>query len=381
MSQFPLSRFEKLETPFYYYDLNLLDETLVTVKKCLKDFPNYQVHYALKANNNPVIVDKIAKAGFGADCVSGGEIKLALEKGIHPDKIVYSGVGKTDKEILLGIENNIGCFNVESFPELENISELAAKKGMTANVSIRINPDIDAHTHRFITTGTAEDQFGIPSIYIDEIVEKALALPSVKLKGLHFHIGSQLTDMKPYRMLVERINEFIARFKEKGIRFETINVGGGLGIDYEEPDKYPIADFRDYFKTFADIDLQEAQLHFELGRAIVAQCGSLISRVLYIKRGVNRRFAVLDAGFNDLIRPALYEAHHLMQNLSNPNGVVDAYDVVGPICESTDCFGRNVKVNELHRGDIIALRSAGAYGESMASTYNMRPLIQSHYSE
>lgn len=375
---FPLNTFEKLETPFYAYDIKLLKDTLDKIQECTAKRPAFRVHYAIKANNNKEIVSTVASYGnLGADCVSWGEIEWATRQGIPAEKIVYSGVGKTDKEIRNAISIKIGCFNVESFEELKNINRIAEEMGVKAEIALRINPDIDAHTHPNITTGTYEDQFGIPIVQIEGIMGEALKMTGINLKGLHFHIGSQITEMTPFRQLVDVVNDTINYWESRGINFRWINVGGGLGIDYENPDKNPIADFESYFSTFEGIRLREGQeLHFELGRAIVAQCGSLISRVLYIKPGVNKTFAIIDAGFNDLMRPALYEARHKIDVLTEKDGKKeDKYDVVGPICESTDCFTKAELLPELHRGDIIAFRSAGAYGESMASTYNMRPMI------
>ena len=378
---FPIEDFSGVKTPFYYYDMKLLGETLAAIKKSLASRPSYKVHYALKANANGAILDEIAGAGFGADCVSGGEVRAALDAGIPAEKVVFAGVGKTDDEIRLGLENGIACFNVESIPELEVINELACEMGKKAPVAFRVNPNIDAHTHKYITTGTSENKFGIPMTQIGEVISLAQTLGNVEIKGFHFHIGSQLTDMTPYAMLAEPVNRMLDEWEAKGVMFPTINVGGGLGIDYNDPDGNPIPDFEGYFKMFDAIKLRDGQeLHFELGRSVVAQCGSLITRVIYVKQGVNRKFAIVDAGFTDLIRPALYQAHHNIENLTAENDApVDVYDVVGPICESTDCFARDEKLAEVKRGDLLALRSAGAYGQIMASQYNLRELPASFY--
>ncbi len=378
---FPIEDFTGVVTPFYYYDIKLLRETLTAINDCLAERPAYRVHYALKANANGAILDEIADAGLGADCVSGGEVRAALDAGIPADKVVFAGVGKTEAEIRLGLENGIACFNVESLPELEVINELAGDMGKKAPVAFRVNPDIDAHTHKYITTGTSENKFGIPLTQIEEVVAAAQGMDNVEIKGLHFHIGSQLLDMTPYAMLAETINRMLDEWEAKGISFKTINVGGGLGIDYDDPDGHPIPDFEGYFKVFDAIKLRDGQeLHFELGRAVVAQFGSLITRVTYVKQGVNRKFAIVDAGFTDLIRPALYQAHHNIENLTAPaDAPVEKYDVVGPICESTDCFARDEKLREVKRGDLLALRSAGAYGQIMASRYNLREIPASFY--
>lgn len=373
---FPIDVFKNISTPFYYYDLGLLRRTLDAINICLSRRPAWKMHYALKANANPTLLEDIVKAGFGADCVSGGELEAAIAAGFQPETLMFAGVGKTDAEILLGLNLGIGSFNVESIPELEIIDKLALETKKTANISLRINPNIDAHTHKFITTGTSEDKFGIPLQQMEQAVALAQKMQNVKLKGLHFHIGSQLLDMTPYQMLVDEINRILDQFAAKGIEFETINVGGGLGVDYEDCDKHPVPDFEKYFSVFDGIHLREGQeLHFELGRAIVAQCGSLITRVLYVKESIDRTFAIVDAGFTDLIRPALYGAHHKIENLTaDKEAPIAEYEVVGPICESTDCFAKNEKIKEVKRGDLLAIRSAGAYGESMASRYNLRKL-------
>ncbi len=380
MYRFPLQKFQDTPTPFYYYDLNLLNKTLDEISRQIKGFP-FKVHYAVKANGNKTILEEIAKKGFGVDLVSGGEIQAALAAGFSADAMVYSGVGKTDPEINLGLDNDIYSFNVESVPELEVINELAGKKGKVANISIRVNPDIDAHTHRYITTGTAEDKFGINIEMLSTAVSKAQSLPNIHLRGLHFHVGSQITDMKPYRMLCDSVNGLLDYFDRHDIHFEMINVGGGLGIDYQKPDVNAIPDFEHFFDTFKRrLKLRKGQeLHFELGRSIVAQCGSLIARVVFVKENRNKKFVILDAGMTDLIRPALYEAHHVIQNISSSDTASDVYDVVGPICESSDVFARDEKLPVSKRGDIFAIRSAGAYGETMASRYNMRPLPKSYY--
>ena len=340
------------------------------------------IHYAVKANGNPCILREIASAGLAADLVSGGEIKAALAAGFNPQTMAYAGVGKTDWEIRLGLDQQIGCFNIESVPEMEVINQLALEANRTAPIAIRVNPDIDAHTHRYITTGTAENKFGITLEDLPAVIDRAIALPNVHLRGLHFHIGSQLIRMEPYRMLCDKVNELQDYYDSRGVRFEMINVGGGLGIDYGRPDLYPIADFERYFAVFKQhLHLRTGQqLHFELGRAIVAQCGSLISRVLYVKHNRDKSFVILDAGMTDLIRPALYEAHHQIQNLTSVATEHELYDIVGPICESSDVFARDYSLPLTHRGDLIAIRSAGAYGESMASAYNMQPLPASHFS-
>lgn len=377
---YPLERFEKLRTPFYYYDIPLLQKTLETVRAALQDRPSWQMHYAVKANANPEILRLIAAAGMGADCVSGGEILSALDAGFPASTIVYAGVGKADWEIALGLERGIQRFNVESEAELEVIAAKAKEMGKTAPVSLRVNPDIGAHTHAGITTGLAENKFGIFHGQLEPVIRKALQLESIQFCGLHFHIGSQILDMSDFAALCNRINDLCVDLHRKGLPVGDINVGGGLGIEYGHPNHLPIADFDAYFGTFKRLLPAGMTVHFELGRSIVAPCGTLISRVLYVKDGLSRKFAILDAGMNDLVRPAMYHALHRIENLSS-DGEELPYDVVGPICESSDVFGKDIVLNECHRGDYIAIRSAGAYGESMASTYNGRQLPSSIFSD
>lgn len=377
---YPLDRFQGLQTPFYYYDTQLLQLTLDAIRDEVKDRPQWQVHYAVKANHNPVLLKQIATAGLGADCVSGGEVKAALEAGFPPQSIVYAGVGKADWEILLALDAGIGRFNVESSAELQVIAQLAASKGLVAPVSLRVNPDIGAHTLAGITTGLAENKFGIYHGMVEEVAREALALPSVRFCGLHFHIGSQILEMPDFAALCNRINDLTDRLERAGIPIADVNVGGGLGIEYGHPNHLPMANFKAYFNTYKRLLPASRPVHFELGRSIVAPCGTLITRVLYVKEGLARRFAIVDAGMNDLIRPALYHASHRIENLSS-NGPELPYDVVGPCCESSDVFGKDILLEECHRGDFIAIRSAGAYGESMASQYNCRPLAPAVFSE
>lgn len=379
---FPADRFHALQTPFYYYDMQVLRQTLATVSRELGKHPRYTVHYAVKANANPKLLASIREAGFGADCVSGGEIRAAIRAGFPAEKIVFAGVGKADWEIDLGLEHDIFCFNVESIPELEVINELAAARHKVARVAFRINPDVGAHTHANIMTGLAENKFGISMEDMDKVVDIALSMQHVKFIGLHFHIGSQIMDMGDFGALCNRINELQDKLEARHILVEHINVGGGLGIDYAHPNRQPIPDFRSYFSVYgSQLKLRPHQvLHFELGRALVGQCGSLISRVLYVKKGTNKQFAILDAGMTDLIRPAFYQAYHKMENITSEEPA-EAYDVVGPICESSDVFGKSIDLNKVRRGDLIALRSAGAYGEIMAFGYNCRELPKSYTSD
>ena len=379
---FPVNKFRELETPFYYYDVNVLRETLSCINKEAGKYNNFCVHYAVKANANHKVLTIIRESGLGADCVSGGEIRAAIKAGFPTNKIVYAGVGKTDWEINLGLDYDIFCFNVESVPELEIINELAAAKGKTARVAFRINPNVGAHTHANITTGLAENKFGISMEDMDKVIDMAGTLPHVKFVGLHFHIGSQILDMGDFVALCNRVNELQEKLYARQIIVEHINVGGGLGIDYAHPNRQAIPNFTEYFATYhKHLKLRPQQtLHFELGRAVVGQCGSLISKVIYVKQGTNKQFAILDAGMTDLIRPALYQAYHKIENITSEEPM-ETYDVVGPICESSDVFGKAIDLNKAHRGDLFALRSAGAYGEIMASAYNCRALPKGYTSE
>jgi diaminopimelate decarboxylase len=373
--------FKEIETPFYYYDLALLRQTLDKYTAELKKY-KYHAHYALKANANSRILSIVKSYGFGADCVSGNEVKLALDSGFDPSMTVYAGVGKSDKEIKIALEGNIFSFNCESIPEIQIIDQIAGSMGKKASISLRINPDIDAHTHKYITTGRSQDKFGISHWMFDDVIHALNSCKNIHFAGLHFHVGSQITDYNVFKMLALRVNEIVARFEEKEMRVENINLGGGLGVDYKNPDENPISDFETYFSIINKNLRQEPyqQVHFEPGRAIVCQCGTLISRVLYVKVGRGKKFAILDAGMNDLIRPALYQAVHKIENLTS-NGRKMRYDVVGPICESSDRFVKNLLLPETKRGDIMAIRSAGAYGQVMAMRYNQKDIAPEYYSE
>ncbi len=382
-----ISKFKNIPTPFYYYDVEVLKQTLDLIKK-ESDKYGYIVHYATKANANNKILDSIRSYGLGADCVSGNEIKKAIECNFDPKHIVFAGVGKSDAEINIALDHSIFCFNCESLQEMEVINELALAKNKTANIALRINPNVNANTHKYITTGLEENKFGINLWELESVIESLKELKNLKLIGLHFHIGSQITDMSSFKSLCMRVNEIQSWFVSRKIIIENINVGGGWGVDYHEPDKNRFVDFAAYFKLYNDfLELRPGQkVHFELGRAVVAQCGALISKVLYIKKGVCTNFAILDAGMTELMRPALYQAYHKIENLKQYQNTRIKYqdvkyDVVGPICESSDCFGKAVNLPETSRGDFIAIRTAGAYGEVMSSSYNLRDRVKSIYSD
>jgi len=380
-----ITRFQQLETPFYYYDMEVLRQTLEACRAASSKY-GFHVHYAMKANFNPRVLDMIQSFGFGADCVSGNEVKAAVEHGFGKDNIVFAGVGKSDKEINLALDADIFCFNVESVQELQIINDLAKAKNKTANVAIRINPNVDAHTHHYITTGLEENKFGINTWQLDDVVAMLRNCSNLQFLGIHFHIGSQITDMEVYKSLCIRINEIQDWFENHNFKVKILNTGGGLGVDYHNPDTHTICDFESYFKVFHDfLNVKPGQeVHFELGRALVAQSASLISRVLYVKNGQKKNFLVLDAGMTELIRPMLYQAYHKIENLTQDSELKthdSKYDVVGPICESTDCFQKDVELPQSYRGDLIAIRTAGAYGEVMASGYNLRDRVGSVYAE
>jgi len=374
-----VEKFRDLSTPFYYYDLDVLHATCVKVKE-ESERSGFSIHYAVKANANPRILGIIASYGFGADCVSYNEIARAMECGFSPSTIVFAGVGKTDREIESALKARISCFNCESIAEMEVIDSIAARLKTKAVVALRINPYIEAHTHKYITTAIADSKFGISAWELKDVLDNLSSMSNITLEGIHFHVGSQITRMSVFRSLCSRVNELQEWFTSQNIDLKTINLGGGLGIDYNCPEKMP--EFGEYFELVRElVRIRPGQrIHFEPGRSIVAQCGSLITKVLYIKKGSNTTFAVVDAGMTDLIRPALYQAHHEIENLTS-GGQTGKYDVVGPICESSDTFAKFIELPETRRGDILAIRSAGAYGEIMASRYNLRDLPGAVFSD
>lgn len=382
-----IERFDKISTPFYYYDMDLLHKTIDTVAELAAEY-DLRVHYAVKANSERRIMEAISDKGFGADCVSGNEVLHAHSCGFDADKIVFAGVGKSDRDIYESMRLGIEAFNCESLQEIFVINEMAREYGMTANVSVRINPDIDAHTHKYVTTGLYENKFGISQHEFSKLIELVNKSGNINFIGLHFHIGSQITRASEvFALECGRVNDIVAYFERNGLEIKNINLGGGLGVDYDDPDGNPVPDFRTWFSTIAEnISRRDGQtVHVEPGRSIVAQCGTLISRVLFVKSGETKNFLIMDAGMNDLIRPALYGAYHRIENLSAQMRPFfpshQAYDIVGPVCESSDVWGAGRLLPLSVRGDLMAIRSTGAYGQVMASRYNMKDLAPAVFSD
>jgi diaminopimelate decarboxylase len=368
-----------IKTPYYLYDLDLLRRTLDQARQAA-DRHGYHIHYAIKANHNPIVTGIIKDYGFGVDCVSGNEVMEALHRGFPAEKIVYAGVGKGDDEIRQALENDIFCFNVESVEELQVIDEIASEMKRPARIALRVNPGVEAHTHKYITTGLDENKFGIHPSQLQEALDLCRQSQWLHFLGLHLHIGSQITSMEPFARLCQRVNEIWEEFDVSSMGATILNLGGGLGVNYEDPDGNPMPDFESFFNTIAqNLRIpQHIQVHFELGRSLVAQCGNLITRVLYTKKGVDKEFVITDAGMTELMRPALYQARHRIENLSS-SGETRQYDVVGPVCESSDVFGKAVELPLTRRGDILAIKSCGAYAESMMLRYNMRARARSYF--
>ena len=382
-----IEKLESIATPFYYYDMDLFRRTLDHVAE-LAEKHNIKIHYAVKANVERRLLEEISAKGFGADCVSGNEVLHAHDCGFPAEKIVFAGVGKSDKEIYNSLKLGIEAFNCESLQELYVINEMAHRYGVKARVSVRINPDIDAHTHKYVTTGLYENKFGISQHEFEKLIDILKKSENIQFYGLHFHIGSQITRVNEvFALECQRVNEIVAYFERQGLKVDNINLGGGLGVDYDDPDENPIADFETWFQTISEnISKRDDQtVHVEPGRSLVAQCATLISRVLFVKSGETKNFLIMDAGMNDLIRPALYGAYHKIENLSAAQRTFfpthQAYDIVGPVCESSDVWGAGRLLPLSVRGDIMAIRSTGAYGQVMASRYNMKDLAPSVFSD
>ncbi len=372
------------ETPFYYYDMELLERTLKECR-CEAQKYGYNVHYALKANVEQPILEMISRMGFGADCVSGWVVEAALNSGFKAEDVVFAGVGKSDAEIELALEHDIFSFNSESLEEIEVINEIAQKMGKVARIALRINPNVEPDTHKYIATGQSASKFGISYPEIKIALSRIEELSNIKIVGIHFHIGSGIVNMNNFKELALKVNEINDWFLAYGVDVQHLNMGGGLGINYTDPDSELVVDFGAYFRVFAEnLTKRENQtIHFELGRSIVAQCGDLVTKVLYSKETASgEKFLIVDAGMTELIRPALYSASHRIENISaeGKSREMDRYYIGGPICESSDVFAHDIEFPRSGRGDYLAIRSIGAYGSIMSSHYNLRPTAKSYFS-
>jgi diaminopimelate decarboxylase len=365
-----------VETPFYCYSTATLERHYQVFAGAFAD-TRALVCYAMKANSNQAVIKTLAKLGAGADVVSGGELMRARAADIAADKIMFSGIGKTARELSLAVDEGILCVNVESEPELELLSSIAAAKGRTASISVRVNPDIDAKTHHKIATGRAENKFGIPISAARDVYAKAAKLPGLKIAGVDMHIGSQITDLDPFGNAFTLLAEFVRTLRGDGHAISHVDLGGGLGIPYRD-DNDPPPSPDDYAKVVkrATRDL-DCKLIFEPGRLIVGNAGILVTRVLFVKRGEAKNFIVVDAAMNDLIRPTLYDAHHEIWPVREPRNDARRIraDVVGPVCESGDFLGLDRDMAEPEPGALLAVMSAGAYGAVQAGTYNTRALV------
>ena len=368
-------------TPCYIYEKKLLLDTLHLAKNtCAKYFPNNIIlHYALKANDNKEILSLILNKGFGVDCVSGGEVQYAINLGADPQKIVFAGVGKQDHEIALALTNNIYCFNCESEEEIIIINSIASNLNVKAKIMIRINPNIESNTHKNITTGNFNNKFGIPFYQLCNFLNKLKLLSNIKLIGLHYHIGSQICNLITFEELMKIINKHVNYLSTLNISIDELNFGGGLGINYQDPATKCFADFDGYFNAFhKNFNLDKRiKIHFELGRSLVAQCGIIIGKVIIVKKIQDTYYAIIDVGMNDLLRIALYDSAHKIINLTS-SSKYNKYNIVGPICESTDIFAKDILLPEIKRHDIIIIYSCGAYGHVLAGTYNRRELIKEY---
>ena len=367
---------QSVGTPFYCYSTATLERHYRVFAGAFADVPAL-VCYAVKANSNQAVVATLAKLGAGADVVSGGELKRALAAGVAPDKIMFSGIGKTAAELAQALDANILCVNVESEPELELLSAIATSTGRTANVSIRVNPDVDAKTHAKIATGKSENKFGIPISHARAIYAKAAKLPGLRVAGVDMHIGSQIVELSPFDDAFALLSDFVRELRADGHVISHVDLGGGLGIPYRE-DNEPPPDPSAYAAVVKRATRGlDCKLIFEPGRLIVGNAGILVTRVLYVKRGEAKTFVIVDAAMNDLIRPTLYEAHHEIVSVTEPASGVRRMraDVVGPVCESGDFLALDRDLPESKAGDLLAVMTAGAYGAVQAGTYNTRALI------
>lgn len=366
---------DEVGTPFYCYSTATLERHYRVFAEAFADV-DALVCYAMKANSNQAVIATLARLGAGADVVSGGELKRALKAGISPDKIMFSGVGKTAEELKAALDADILCINVESEPELELLSAIACERRARAPISLRVNPDVDARTHAKIATGKAENKFGIPISRAREVYAHAAKLPGLRVCGVDMHIGSQITALQPFDDAFALLSDFVRALRADGHQIDHVDLGGGLGIPYRDDDIPP------HPELYADVVKRATRelgckLVFEPGRLIVGNAGILVTRVLYVKRGEAKTFIIVDAAMNDLVRPTLYEAHHAIRPVREPPASAwrTVADVVGPVCESGDFLARDHELAEPKSGDLLAVMSAGAYGAVQAGTYNTRALI------
>jgi diaminopimelate decarboxylase len=366
----------RVGTPFYCYSTATLTRHFTLFDEALSGM-DHLVCYAMKANSNQAVLTLMAGLGAGVDVVSGGEYRRAIAAGFTGDKIVFSGVGKTREEMTLALQGGIRQFNVESEPEMERLNAVAQVLGLVAPITVRVNPDVDAKTHAKIATGKKENKFGIPISRAREVYARAAALPGIDIVGIDVHIGSQLTQLEPFESAYKKVAELTRELRADGHDIRRLDLGGGLGIPYERSNEAPPLP-SEYGamvqRVLGDLDVE---VEIEPGRLIAGNAGVLVSEVIYVKSGEEREFLIIDAAMNDLIRPAMYEAHHDIVPVveAAPGSEKVKYDVVGPVCESGDTFAKQRDLDVLGEGDLIALRSAGAYGAVMASEYNSRPLI------
>lgn len=359
-----------VKTPFYCYSQSTIQDAYQGYANNLQQLDT-MICYAVKANSNQAIIKTLADLGSGADVVSEGELRRTLKAGIPANKIVYSGVAKTAHEIQFALENEIFQFNVESENELDLLNKVACQLNTKAAIAFRINPDVDAQTHEKISTGKSENKFGIPIRKARDIYRKAANLEGIIVQGVDVHIGSQLTDLAPFQKAFDRIKLLVSDLKKENIPIKVIDVGGGLGVNYENHENVPYeieAYCQMLQKTFADMN---CKIILEPGRSLVANSGLLISKVIYTKQGEDRAFLIIDAAMNDLIRPSMYDAYHDILPISNSNNQA-TYDIVGPVCETGDTFARSRTIPQMNEGDLLAIATVGAYGSVMASTYNTR---------
>lgn len=371
-----------LETPFYLYDMGLLRLTLESAVAMAARY-GFVLHYAVKANYDPRVLKMIREFGLGADCASGGEVRCAIEAGFDPSKIVYAGVGKKDSEIRYAIEQGIFAINCESLEEISVVDRIASEFGRKVRIALRVNPDIDPKTNHCIDTGQADSKFGIS---YEEILANAPLIQSyknVEVRGMHLHIGSQIRELHVFEYLCNKVNVIVENLVGLGFTLDFVDVGGGLGINYDVPENEPVPNFASVFAIInSHLNVGGREVHFEFGRAIVGQCGELITRVLYNKTtATGRKLVIVDSSMTELIRPALYGSYHNIENITSDAQKSERYTIVGTACESTDKFDENVTLPETHRGDLLTIKSAGAYGQSMSSTYNLHPLPRSVYSD